>query len=110
MIATIDSARTDRKFRFLTTVALVVAMNCVSSISRRKSDPGIWVDERADEPNGAVAKQNVAAWRAMFTPHFVRMSERIIGGMNNDLWMVVNVGAAVHAYQTSAAVAVGRPR
>src|SRR5438128_2060380 len=96
-----------RGYRFFSSV--ISSLGHVVLIHGRERYPGIGVDEGVDEADGAVAEEDVAAGRGVLGPHFVGMAEGVVGGMNDDLGMVANVGPAVSADEAAAAVAVARP-
>ena len=60
-----------------------------------------------DPLHRAIAKKDVAAVFVVRI-HLVGMAERVVGRVNDHLWMIVNVGPAMAANQISAAVGVGR--
>src|SRR5262245_40707852 len=86
----------------------VVAIDHLPAVTRGHRDPGVWVDERGDEPHRPVAEEDVAAV-AVLAPHLVGVAERVVRGVDDDLRMVVRVRPAVDADQAPGTVVLRRP-
>src|SRR3954452_1844757 len=89
-------------------ISSVVAADDFTLVAGGKRDPGPRVDAPLDEPDRAVAHQDVAAV-AVLGVHLVGVAERVVRGVDDHLRMVVDVGAAVAADHVPTAVRVGRP-
>ena len=79
-----------------------------AAVARGERDPNEAVDERRHESDRTVSKEYVRPVR-VFRVHLVGVTERMVRRVNDDLRMVVRVGAAVCPNQTSGAVAFGGP-
>src|SRR5262249_24639293 len=86
----------------------IVPVDGFPAVAGGQGDPGERVDRLTYEADGAVAKQHVAA-AGVFGVHLVGVAERVVGGVDDDLRVVVGVGAAVDADEAAAGVTLRRP-
>src|SRR5436190_2640609 len=77
-------------------------------VARRKGHEGVAVHEGAHVADRAIAHQNIAAG-SVLAPHFIRVAEGIIGAVDDDLGVVVRIGAAVCADEAASAVVFRGP-